>query len=90
MDTKIIIFRACHLSLNAIIHLEQVRAKALGDQDALAAAIDFLLNNFHECMGVTASGRAAGSDGDEAEEVPACLEDDSSPAVDVLVAMAKR
>lgn len=70
---------------------EQVRAKALAEEEALAAAIDFVLNNFHQCMAHGGDAHhGIASDTDEAAEVPACLEDDQSPAVDVLIAMASR
>lgn len=75
-----------------------MRAKALGDEDALSSAIDFLLNNFHDCMqppqpSVELSSTASGFSLEETEgtcHVPACLENDASPAVDVLLAMAER
>lgn len=36
------------------------------------------------------AGHAAAHDPEEGEDVPICLEDDASPAVDVLLAMATR
>lgn len=83
---------------DATFSVHKVRAKALGDEDALSSAIDFLLNNFHDCMqppqpSVEVSPTASGCSLEETEgmyHVPACLEDDTSPAVDVLLAMAER
>lgn len=82
--------------LRACVCYCQVRAKALGDEPAVQSAIEFILQNFDDCM-----ASAKSSDGLEAVDapengalesnlVPACLEDDESPAVDLLLALAKR
>lgn len=78
----------------------QVRAKALGDDHALHSAIDFILQNFDGCMvnsktpddskSGSEDGRLEDEDDPMAVSVPACLEDDESPAVDLLLALAKR
>lgn len=66
----------------------QVRAKALGDEAVMETAISFLLGNFYDCM------RPAGEADDEGHEgegaMLACLADDESPAVDLLVALSRR
>ncbi|CAN0422524.1 unnamed protein product [Ectocarpus sp. 8 AP-2014] len=77
-----------------------VRAKAFGDERVLEAAIDYILGHFDSCM---ASLKPPDGLGGEAEDggdtlgedpmttlIPACLEDDESPAVDLLLALAKR
>lgn len=78
----------------------QVRAKAFGDERVLEAAIDYILGHFDSCM---ASLKPPDGFGGEAEDgggtleedpmttlIPACWEDDESPAVDLLLALAKR
>lgn len=74
----------------------QVRAKALGDEPVLAKVIEYILENFEYCMtsvkstdGSTDSAAEDGALGDDML-VPACLEDDDSPAVDLLLALAQR
>lgn len=62
----------------------------------MQAAIDFILQNFDECMTSAMSSdgleteAAVGRDALESILVPACLEDDESPAVDLLLALSKR
>ncbi len=83
------------------LYYRQVRAKALGDESAVKGAIEFILQNFDDCMAAAKSqdnsecvGANVAEDEDDASgddaSVPACLEDDDSPAVDLLVALAKR
>lgn len=86
------------LTLHLHVPNRQVRAKALGDEPAVQSAIDFILNNFDDCMasakssdGLEGADAAASEKGGlESDLVPACLEDDESPAVDLLLALAKR
>lgn len=66
-----------------------MRAKALGDEAALETAVSFLVKNFKSCMRPAADG-SNGMDLEEDEAVPACLADDDSPAVDLIMAVAKR
>lgn len=63
----------------------------------MQSAIDFILNNFDDCMasakssdGLEGADSASEKGGLESDLVPACLEDDESPAVDLLLALAKR
>lgn len=73
----------------------QVRAKALGDETVLEKVIEYVLEHFECCM---TSVKSQDSSTDSAEDgalgdamlVPACLEDDDSPAVDLLLALAQR
>ncbi|CAM9161207.1 unnamed protein product [Ectocarpus sp. 12 AP-2014] len=76
-----------------------VRAKAFGDERVLEAAIDYILGHFDSCMASLKPPdgfRGEAEDGGGTLEdsmttlIPACLEDDESPAVDLLLALAKR
>lgn len=84
------------LRRSACATYRQVRAKALGDELAVQSAIDFILQNFDDCMASAKSSDGLGgvtaseNDALESNLVPACLEDDESPAVDLLLAVAKR
>ncbi|CAM9098845.1 unnamed protein product [Ascophyllum nodosum] len=68
-----------------------VRAKALGDEETMETAIAFTLDNFDACMSPREERECKDScawlGGDA---MPACLADDESPVVDLLLAMAKR
>lgn len=69
----------------------QVRAKALSDVQSLETAIGFILDNFDTCMTLPRALNKLVTDSDEVgDEIPACLKDDDSPAVDLLLALAKR
>lgn len=73
----------------------QVRAKALGDEPVLEKVIQYILEHFECCM---TSVKSPDDSTHSAEDsalgddilVPACLEDDDSPAVDLLLALAQR
>ena len=71
----------------------QVRAKALGDDHSLETAIAFVLDNFDKCMSLPRGVNtilAEGNPREGDEDIPACLKHDDSPAVDLLLALAKR
>eukprot|EP00904_Undaria_pinnatifida_P009351 jgi/Undpi1/5546/HiC_scaffold_2.g00823.m1 len=70
-----------------------VRAKALGDDHSLETAIAFVLDNFDKCMSLPRGVNAILAEGNPREgdeDIPACLKHDDSPAVDLLLALAKR
>lgn len=69
-----------------------MRAKALGDDQSLETAIGFILDNFDKCMTLPRALNKLVADSDEGGDdmIPACLKHDDSPAVDLLLALAKR
>ena len=69
----------------------QMRAKALGDDQSLETAISFILDNFDTCMTLPRAVNKLVAESDQGgEDIPACLKHDDSPAVDLLLALAKR